>query len=121
MGVWGWFAWGLTVLGFWAFTVIWAALPHGFQQKRTRCLHTHARPATTHNPTTHSHSPAQVLGWDDLILEGLVDTVAAAAGPGGDRAEVDSVVEVRRVGLGRVGEGRRRGRAGGVVLNASPN
>ncbi|KXZ45726.1 hypothetical protein GPECTOR_51g712 [Gonium pectorale] len=36
---------------------------------------------------------ARVLGWDELIVEGLVDTVVRAAGPGGDRSEVDEMVE----------------------------
>ncbi|GIL84063.1 hypothetical protein Vretifemale_12782 [Volvox reticuliferus] len=36
---------------------------------------------------------SRVLGWDELILEGLVDAVAQAAGPGGDRSELEAMVQ----------------------------
>ncbi|GFR42813.1 hypothetical protein Agub_g3703 [Astrephomene gubernaculifera] len=36
---------------------------------------------------------SKVLGWDELIVEGLVDTVERAAGPGGDREELDEMIQ----------------------------
>ncbi|GLI60163.1 hypothetical protein VaNZ11_002227, partial [Volvox africanus] len=36
---------------------------------------------------------SRVLGWDELIITGLVDAVVQAAGPGGDRSELEAMVE----------------------------
>ncbi|GIL59226.1 hypothetical protein Vafri_13915, partial [Volvox africanus] len=36
---------------------------------------------------------SRVLGWDELIITGLVDAVIQAAGPGGNRSELEVMVE----------------------------
>lgn len=42
----------------------------------------------------------QVLGWDDNILQSIVDCAVRAAGPGGDRLELDELVQVCVFGVG---------------------
>lgn len=79
-------------------------------------------PLACHGATCSHH---QVLGWDDMILDALVDTAVRAAARGGGgaaRAEIDEMVEVGR-GLALPGargrgcsEGRRPGGGGGGSL-----